>query len=63
MFDELHIGFFFRNEAGRGTHSPTKVGMGNPQYCRYECRNGGKKLNRNGDGNGIPTPDSTYCHP
>ncbi|KAI5322914.1 hypothetical protein L3X38_031986 [Prunus dulcis] len=33
---------------GRGTHFPTKVGMGNPryEYCEYEGGDGGKKLNR-----------------
>ncbi|KAI5322926.1 hypothetical protein L3X38_031998 [Prunus dulcis] len=41
------------------------VGMENPryEYCGYECGDEGKKINGNGDGNDIPTLDSTHCHP
>lgn len=49
--------FFFRNRACQETYSPMKVKMGNPQfeYCEYEGGNGGKMLNGNEDGNGLPT--------
>ncbi|CAL2228971.1 unnamed protein product [Prunus armeniaca] len=63
LYNDEHVLDF--NGAGRGTFFPMKAGMGNPrlEYYGYECGDGRKMLNGDGDGNNIPIPNSTYCHP